>query len=102
LSNLIKNENELLEKKDLICNLEMTLLSARMSDYPTITQGKTRIPGINDGEEFEITDVSFKRKKMREDFKSTRVNTAPRSWNDVNNPFLHLFGSVCRLNWKKL
>ena len=39
-------------------NLEMTLLSPRMSDYPTITQGKTRIPGINDGEEFEETDVS--------------------------------------------
>lgn len=38
--------------------LEMTLLSSRMSDYPTITQGKTRIPGINDGEEFEQTDVS--------------------------------------------
>ncbi|KAG5675241.1 hypothetical protein PVAND_005159 [Polypedilum vanderplanki] len=37
-------------------NLEKTLLSSRMSDYPTITQGKTRIPGINDGEEFEITD----------------------------------------------
>lgn len=36
----------------------MTLLSSRMSDYPTITQGKTRIPGINDGEEFELTDVS--------------------------------------------
>lgn len=29
-----------------------------MCDYPTITQGKTRIPGINDGEEFELTDVS--------------------------------------------
>lgn len=39
-------------------NSEMTLLSARMSDYPTITQGKTRIPGINDGEEFENTNVS--------------------------------------------
>lgn len=36
----------------------MTLLSSRMSDYPTITQGKTRIPGINDGEEFEDTNVS--------------------------------------------
>jgi myosin heavy subunit len=31
-----------------------------MSDYSTITQGKTRIPGINDGEEFEITDVSLR------------------------------------------
>lgn len=54
-------EIELLE--DLISklfdiNLEMTILSSRMSDYPTITQGKTRIPGINDGEEFEETDVS--------------------------------------------
>lgn len=39
----------------------MTLLSTRMSDYPTITQGKTRVPGINDGEEFELTDVSFTR-----------------------------------------
>lgn len=29
-----------------------------MCDYPTITQGKTRIPSINDGEEFELTDVS--------------------------------------------
>lgn len=34
------------------------MLSARMCDYPSITQGKTRIPGINDGDEFEITDVS--------------------------------------------
>lgn len=30
-----------------------------MSDYPTISQGKTRVPGVNDGEEFELTDVSF-------------------------------------------
>lgn len=36
----------------------MTFLSTRMSDYPTITHGKTRIPGINDGEEFEVTHVS--------------------------------------------
>lgn len=36
----------------------MTLLSSRMSDYPTITQGKTRIPGVNDSEEFEETNVS--------------------------------------------
>ncbi len=31
-----------------------------MCDYPTISQGKTRIPGVNDSEEFELTDVSFK------------------------------------------
>lgn len=36
----------------------MTLLSNRISDYHFISQGKTRIPGVNDGEEFEITDVS--------------------------------------------
>lgn len=34
------------------------MLSTRISDYPTITHGKTRIPGINDGEEFESVDVS--------------------------------------------
>lgn len=39
-------------------SLDITMLSARISDYPTITQGKTRIPGINDGEEFEYVDVS--------------------------------------------
>lgn len=49
---------ELLEKFNRRFNLEMTLLSSRMSDYPSITQGKTRIPGINDGEEFEDTNVS--------------------------------------------
>lgn len=38
--------------------VEKTMLSARMCDYPSITQGKTRILGINDGDEFEITDVS--------------------------------------------
>jgi len=36
----------------------MTLLSNRIADYYYISQGKTRIPGVNDGEEFQITDVS--------------------------------------------
>lgn len=36
----------------------MTFLSNRISDYHFISQGKTRIPGVNDGEQFEITDVS--------------------------------------------
>uniref|UniRef100_A0A2S2PBL2 Uncharacterized protein n=1 Tax=Schizaphis graminum TaxID=13262 RepID=A0A2S2PBL2_SCHGA len=36
----------------------MTYLSNRISDYYYISQGKTRIPGVNDGEEFQITDVS--------------------------------------------
>lgn len=34
------------------------MLTSRVSDYPTISNGKTRIPGVNDGEEFELTDVS--------------------------------------------
>lgn len=36
----------------------MTFLSNRISDYIYVSQGKTRIPGVNDGEEFQITDVS--------------------------------------------
>lgn len=35
------------------------MLSSRISDYPTITQGKTRIPGVNDAEELESLDVSL-------------------------------------------
>lgn len=35
------------------------MLSVRISDYPLITQGKTRIPGVNDAEELEILDVSL-------------------------------------------
>jgi len=44
----------------VLCTLhaEMTYLSNRISDYYYISQGKTRIPGVNDGEEFQITDVS--------------------------------------------
>lgn len=30
----------------------------RISDFYYVSQGKTRIPGVNDGEEFQITDVS--------------------------------------------
>jgi len=36
----------------------MTFLSNRISDYYYISQGKTRIPGVNDGEQLQITDVS--------------------------------------------
>jgi len=37
----------------------MCLLSKnRISDFYYVSQGKTRIPGVNDGEEFQITDVS--------------------------------------------
>lgn len=37
----------------------MTFLTPHIADYPGICQGKTRIPGVNDGEEFELTDVSW-------------------------------------------
>lgn len=36
----------------------MTMLSNRMVDYSFINQGKTRIPGVNDYEDMENTDVS--------------------------------------------
>lgn len=34
------------------------MLSNRITDYPLISQGKTRIPGVNDAEELEVTVVS--------------------------------------------
>jgi len=34
------------------------MLSNRISDYGYICQGKTRIPGVNDGLQMEATDVS--------------------------------------------
>ena len=34
------------------------MLTNRIGDYFFISQGKTRIPGVNDGEEMEATDVS--------------------------------------------
>lgn len=37
----------------------MCFLTSRISDYPIICQGKTRIPGVNDGEELELLHVSF-------------------------------------------
>lgn len=39
-------------------NTETTMLSNRIGDYWYISQGKTRIPGVNDGEDMEATDVS--------------------------------------------
>lgn len=37
---------------------ELCLLGTHISDYPSISHGKTRIPGVNDGEEFELVHVS--------------------------------------------
>jgi len=45
---------------------EMCLLSKnRISDFYYVSQGKTRIPGVNDGEEFQITDVSATAQVLR-------------------------------------
>lgn len=41
----------------LIVFSETCLLSGRVSDYPYICNGKTRIPGTNDASEFEVTQV---------------------------------------------
>lgn len=44
---------------DLLLNcVETCLLGNHISSYPLISLGKTRIPGVNDGLEFEQTDVS--------------------------------------------
>ncbi|VEN39321.1 unnamed protein product [Callosobruchus maculatus] len=37
----------------------MCMLSNRVSDYPTVSQGKTRIPGLNDSSEAVATDEAF-------------------------------------------
>lgn len=37
----------------------MCLLSNNVNDYHFVSQGKTSIPGVDDGEEFKITDVSL-------------------------------------------
>lgn len=37
----------------------MCLLSNNVHDYHFVSQGKTTIPNVDDGEEFRITDVSF-------------------------------------------
>lgn len=45
-------------KKKMWTNTELTMLSNRISNYSYINQGKTRIPGVNDGLEMDATDVS--------------------------------------------
>lgn len=37
--------------------LENCLLSNNIMDYYVVSQGKTSIPGVDDGEELELTDV---------------------------------------------
>jgi hypothetical protein len=38
---------------------EICFLSQDVNDYPMQSQGKTSIPGVDDGEEGFLTDVSF-------------------------------------------
>lgn len=41
----------------------MCNLSGNIMDYHNVAQGKTTIPGVDDGEECELTDVRNIRKK---------------------------------------
>lgn len=38
--------------------LAMCILSDDIYDYATVSQGKITIPNVDDGEEFQLTDVS--------------------------------------------
>lgn len=37
--------------------LDKAMLSNNIMDYYVVAQGKTSIPGVDDGEEMELTDV---------------------------------------------
>jgi hypothetical protein len=41
--------------------LDFCMLSNNITDYYVVSQGKTTIPGVDDGEECELTDVSASR-----------------------------------------
>lgn len=51
-------------------NIDMLLLSNNIRDYHFVSQGKTSIPGLDDGEELLATDVSplikAKKKTLRQ------------------------------------
>lgn len=40
-----------------LLNIDMCMLSENIHDYYYVSQGKTTIPGMDDGEEFQLTDV---------------------------------------------
>lgn len=42
---------------ELVFVSDMCLLSNNIQDYYFVSQGKTTIPGLDDGEEFQLTDV---------------------------------------------
>jgi len=51
----------------ILIKLGMCLLSDNIMEYHVVSQGKTSIPGVDDGDELVGTDV---RKKMRLNFPS--------------------------------
>lgn len=44
---------------------ERLLLSTDIHDYPFVSQGKTEIANVDDGEELRMTDVSTKDEKKK-------------------------------------
>lgn len=44
--------------KTFLHPLDICLLSNNINDYYFVSQGKTSIPGVDDGEELLVTDVS--------------------------------------------
>lgn len=46
-----------------VVTTEKCILSNDVMDYHIVSQGKTTIPNVNDGEELELTDVRAPRKK---------------------------------------
>lgn len=48
---------------------EMCLFSNDISDYHYVAQGKTEIPGVDDGEEARLTDVSAIRLDLNQHLK---------------------------------
>lgn len=47
-----------MDSNKLIRYADICLLSNEIHDYFYVSQGKTSIPGVDDGEEFQLTDVS--------------------------------------------
>lgn len=48
-----------------LLNIELCMLSENIQDYYYVAQGKTTIPGMDDGEEFQLTDVRARKKKKK-------------------------------------
>lgn len=44
--------------------LEYCVLSNDINDYYIVSQGKTVIPNVDDGEEFQLTDVRHRREHI--------------------------------------